>query len=338
MKDLKHLLRQYALLLVMALPLIVIATGCSDDESDPVTPPAVNESELLVQELEGANGNYLNVACPAITGADAVYEDAYGAQEMYLIDIRSASDFSTGHVKGAHNVAFTDVLSHVSSLPKDKKIVIICYSGQTAAFTTALLRMSGYTNASSMKFGMSSWNSAFDRITSKCSSSYDGIFTKDATAKGPMNDMPAINTGKTTGAAILEARVAEVYANGFSPYTVAAKDVIENPNNYYVVNYWGDADYSGIGHIPGAMQYTPKADLASDTYLKTLPTDKIIAVYCYTGQTSANVAAILAVMGYDAKTVTYGTQSMIWQTMHDAGKTAWDASSTSYCHEYPYEQ
>ena len=334
MKNLKHLLRQYALLMVMALPLLALATACSDD--DPVTPPAINEAELLVAELEGANGNYLNTSCPAITKADVVYEDVNGAQEYYVIDIRSNKDYLIGHIKGAHNVDPADILNHVASLQKDKKIVVVCYSGQTAAFTTAILRMSGYINASSMKYGMSSWNPIFDKISVKCGSSYSGVFTKTPSPKGGMTSLPTINTGKTTGPAILEARVAEVLGKGFGAFTVSAQTVMENPATYYVVNYWADADYSGIGHIPGAMQYTPKVDLALATNLMTLPTDKTIAVYCYTGQTSANVAAILSVMGYDAKTITYGTQGMIWDDMHAAGKTAFDAAVD--CHLYEYEQ
>jgi rhodanese-related sulfurtransferase len=80
------------------------------------------------------------------------------------------------------------------------------------------------------------------------------------------------------------------------------------------VNYWSAADYSW-GHIPGAIQYTPKADLKLDTFLKTLPTDKTIAVYCYTGQTSAHVAAFLKILGYDAKTILFGVNGMAYDTM-----------------------
>jgi rhodanese-related sulfurtransferase len=38
-----------------------------------------------------------------------------------------------------------------------------------------------------------------------------------------------------------------------------------------------------------------------------------VGVYCYTGQTSAQVAAYLQMMGYDGKTVYYGVQKMCYE-------------------------
>ena len=64
------------------------------------------------------------------------------------------------------------------------------------------------------------------------------------------------------------------------------------------------------GHINGAIQYTPKTSLLLDADLKTLPTDKTIVVYCYTGQTSAHVASYLRVLGYDAYTLTFGMNKL----------------------------
>jgi rhodanese-related sulfurtransferase len=49
--------------------------------------------------------------------------------------------------------------------------------------------------------------------------------------------------------------------------------------------------------------------------LKTLPTDETIVVYCYTGQTSAALAAYLRILGYDAVTLLFGTNAMIYDTM-----------------------
>ncbi len=40
--------------------------------------------------------------------------------------------------------------------------------------------------------------------------------------------------------------------------------------------------------------------------LQYLPTDKKIVIYCWTGQTSAQVAAYLRMLGYDAVSMYYG--------------------------------
>lgn len=338
MSHYKQLLKNYVWTLILVLPLLVFASACSDDDDDPVTPTA-SESELLVQQLEGTMGDYLNTACPAIVTADNVYQDVTGEKKFYLIDVRGAADYATGHVAGAHNVAIADVLTHMQGVNAANydKIVVICYTGQSAAWTTAILRMSGVSNAYSMKYGMSSWHPDFDRITSKLKSDHITDFVTTASpAKPAAGALPTLSTGKTTGAEILAARVAEIHGAGYSASATDAATVYSTPDQFFILNYWPEADYLGLGHIPGSYQYTPKADLKLSTFLKTLPTNKTIAVYCYTGQTSANVAAILRVMGYDAKTLSFGTNGMIWQRMKDNGKTAFDA--TIDCKGFDYEK
>jgi len=102
---------------------------------------------------------------------------------------------------------------------------------------------------------------------------------------------------------------------GFTPAAVSSATVFGNLEGYYIVNYWPAAQYDDPGHIPGAVQYTPKETLKLDVDLKTLPTDMPIAVYCYTGQTSAFITAYLRVLGYDAKSILYGTNGMIYDIM-----------------------
>ena len=95
----------------------------------------------------------------------------------------------------------------------------------------------------------------------------------------------------------------------------AAGDVFGALDNYYIANYWGEADYTKYGSIPGAMQYTPKTSIQLDADLKTLPTDKTVVVYCWTGQTSANMAVYLRTIGYDAKTLKFGANGMIYDDL-----------------------
>ncbi len=70
-----------------------------------------------------------------------------------------------------------------------------------------------------------------------------------------------------------------------------------------------------------------------DTFLNTLPTNKKIAVYCYTGQTSAHVAAYLRVLGYDAKSILFGVNGMAHDTMPG---TVFDAATE--VHDYTLAQ
>ncbi|MBR9974768.1 MAG: rhodanese-like domain-containing protein [Bacteroidetes bacterium] len=328
------LLKQYTWTLVLVLPLLLFTNACSEDD-DPVVPTA-DESALLIAELEGANGDYLNTDCAAILPAATVFEDVNGAKKYYLLDIRSAADFALGHIDGAVNVQAADALTHMKTVnvANYDRIVVVCYTGQTANWVTSLLRLSGYKTTFSMGYGMSAWHQDFDKITAKLSSDKVSQFVTTPTDKGPAGNMPALNTGMATGSEILNARIAAVHAEGFSKSIIDASTVFSNLSQYYIVNFWPADLYTSIGHIPGAMQYTPKADLKLSAALKTLPTDKTIVVYCYTGQGSAAVAPILRTLGYDAKSLMYGANGMIWQKMKDAGKTHFEAGKD--CKNFPY--
>ena len=62
-----------------------------------------------------------------------------------FLSVRSAADYAKGHIKGAVNIPFGKGMEQkFSSLPKDKKIIVYCYTGQTAAQTVAGLRLLGY--------------------------------------------------------------------------------------------------------------------------------------------------------------------------------------------------
>ncbi len=287
----------------------------------------VNEAQTLVEFLESPDSplmkDYVSTDMPAIIGATEV-KTLNEVGKVYIVDIRDAADFAIGHIENAHNVATTDIFTHLEGVdltPYDK-IAILCYTGQTAAWTTCLLRISGYANVYSMKWGMASWNADFAASwCTKVGNTYATQFTADATAKGAAGELPELMTGKETGQEILDTRVAAVLTEGFGAAKISATEVFGALDNYYIVNYWPEAHYTDPGHIPGAMQYTPKEAMQLAKDLKTLPTNKTIVVYCYTGQNSANLTSYLRVLGYDAKSLLYGTNGMMYDTMVAKGLT-----------------
>lgn len=79
--------------------------------------------------------------------------DAKDANTLFL-SVRKAEDYAKGHIEGAINIPFAkDMQQQFNILPKDKKIVVYCYSGQTSGQTVAVLRLLGY-DAVSMHSGM----------------------------------------------------------------------------------------------------------------------------------------------------------------------------------------
>ena len=97
---------------------------------------------------------------------------------------------------------------------------------------------------------------------------------------------------------------------------IGYSDIRDNLGDYFILNYFGQADYEGTGtsgvpgHIPGAFQFTPYASLGIDQMLNNLPTNKTIVVYCWTGQHSSQVTAYLNMLGYDAVSLKFGSNNL----------------------------
>ena len=303
-------MKNFKILLLSLLAVSFFFTSCDDDDS------SVNESQVLVEYLESAGGTVVN-SFPIMIKTSDVNTAVVASADQFVIDIRSADDFAAGHIDGAVNVAAGNVLTYyeANNLDEYETVVIACYSGQTAGWVNGLLRTMGYTNTKDMKWGMCGWNATTSGSwTSNIGNTYAASLVTDITAKAEAGNFPKLETGEEDGEAILRARVEAVFAEGFGEAKVSAATVFGATDNYYIVNYWSDYDYAW-GHIPTAIQYATKASLTSDTFLKTLPTDKTIAVYCYTGQTSAHVAAYLRVLGYDAKSILFGVNGMSYDAM-----------------------
>jgi rhodanese-related sulfurtransferase len=315
-KKLEIMTKKYYLLLSVLFAFLVVFNSCEKDKVDPI-----NEAEVLATYLESAQSpigkDFVNTDLPTVMGATEL-QTLNNAGQVYIIDIRAAADFAAGHIQNAKNVAIGDVFTHlagVSNLSSYSKIAIVCYSGQSAGFLVSLLRLTGNNKVFSLKWGMSSWNSFFKSWTNNIGNSRAATFTATASEKAAKGDLPTISTGKTDPKEILDARVAAVLTEGFGAASISHTTLYSNLSNYYIINYWPLNIYTTPGHIPGAIQYTPKETIKLAADLKTLPTNKTIVVYCFTGQTSAYLVAYLRLLGYDAKSLLYGTNGMIYDLM-----------------------
>jgi rhodanese-related sulfurtransferase len=75
--------------------------------------------------------------------------------KFFILDIRKPDDYKKGHIKGAVNIFWLDLMKpdNIKRLPKDKQIIVVCYVGHTASQILVLLKLLGY-NAKALKFGM----------------------------------------------------------------------------------------------------------------------------------------------------------------------------------------
>jgi len=285
-------------------------TGCKDD----TTEVEVDEYALLSDYMKANNMDLDKLATSFVVGApaDSVASIAFLAGK-HVIDIRSAADFAAGHVNGAINVPFANILTEAAKATKP--ILVVCYTGQTATYASTLLRMYGKADAAALKWGMSGWNAKYDKWTANCKDLTTATNWNTTATEATTYGSQKILTGLTTGDAILKARVEAIVAAGFK--SIAPADVLASPSSYYVNNYISEAHYTGFGHVAGAVRIQPL--LLADNSIKKLNPAKEIVSYCYTGQTSGVVSAWLNVLGYNAKSMLWGlngvtTSNPFWNT------------------------
>jgi phage shock protein E len=63
-----------------------------------------------------------------------------------IIDVRTAGEFSTGHIKGAKNMPLDKLMSQVTKIKKDQVIITCCASGMRSASAKGMLKKAGYEN------------------------------------------------------------------------------------------------------------------------------------------------------------------------------------------------
>lgn len=296
--------------------------GCEDDGDD------VNEFEVMTDYMVENDMDLSDVTASWITTAEAVFNA--GPENYFILDIRGATDYETGHVPGAHNVALADVVEYCDdNYTGTDPILVICYSGQSAGFANVALKLSGYTNVLNLKWGMSGWHSDFDVWSGNVGNAkldYPSGWDDSTPPALPSFDAPELDTGEEDGAEILAARVEALLSGGFLGVTSAT--VLENYDSYNVINYWAEADWTTYGHVTGAYQVEPDT-LGIEAGLGVVNPDETNVPYCWTGQTSSIVTAWLTVLGYDVKSYKFGVNSTIYD---DLTGHKWSASA-----DYAYE-
>ncbi len=302
------------LLLVPSLLLTSCDRGDDLNPENPIATPAFTllkdymiANDLDINNIIAGPGDAIKFVAGAPADADL---DAF-LTKYYILDIRSVEAFGDGHIEGAKNIAFGDILTEALNAG-GKPILIVCYTGQTACYATSLLRLYGYGNTQALKWGMSGWNAATaGPWNSNIGNPADGDpnWTYSSAPSNEVFKDPIISSLSTDGAEILQRRVEDAVAAGFK--TASNGDVLASPSNYFVNNYFVAADYTAFGHISNAYRIKDDLFLDGNGYLALDPgTDAKVVSYCYTGQTSAVLTAWLNVLGYDAYSLTFGMNGL----------------------------
>ncbi len=276
--------------IILSVLSLSVITGCSSDKE---ATTEISEFDVVRNAVAG----YLMDKAGNVKAADLHTKITDGVAP-YIVSIRSADDFTAGHIPGAVNYAF----SGLSDVPKEKEVLIYCYTGQSSSFGAVVLGVLGY-DVQNLMHGMSSWTTdsnvyktRFDPV--KDQGDYE---VETASNEGGSYMYPILeNTTSTSEAEIVKAAVAAV-----SPKYITNAELNKKITDGEVMTILDvrSAEHYTAGHIPGAIH--SGLDNLSDNLKKLNPVAPVY-VYCYTGHSSAQATALLQMLGYDAYSLKFG--------------------------------
>ncbi len=322
----------------------IFFNSCVEDNiSPPFTGELYPAAELLV--YFETQGDFVNTTlAPALIDAQEVFSNL----TSYLtIDLRSASDFSSGHIEGALNVQSDSLYNFMKSIEAGSypKIILVDKNGQGSAYFTCLLRLAGFNNVYSMKYGMASWNQFFagewlgvlgDAIDVES-------YTNTDFPRNDLTDLPLVSFDDPNSSLPdrVNSRIKKIINEGFR----SLKN-LPSPGNAYIICYGKMRLFyarrfivlEGRGHPSGARLYmdTPDFEFQSGKYLQSLPNDQPICIYGYDGQQSACITAYLRVLGYNATSLLFGANQLFYSRMIDEPDLREYAFSSLMINNFPY--
>lgn len=119
-----------------------------------LTPSAwADNKAAAIDEMEG----YLEFVD---YGGGVIFAEQIPKQEwskMMVIDARDPGQFAKGHIPGAVNMDWRQVLAKRNTIPKNKPVLIYCNTGSLSAQAGFALRVAGWDNVRILQGGMEEW-------------------------------------------------------------------------------------------------------------------------------------------------------------------------------------
>lgn len=304
------------LIAMLAIMLLIAAVGCAKNDAE--TPNTDTPSENTQEANEPVSGDPVADAAAKyfaeypgsrIVEWDELFALLDAGEEPFILSIRQQDVYDEGHIEGAYLAAWgTDLASKVSMLPKDQKVYVYCYSGQTAGQTVALLNMLGI-DAVSVKSGYN-----FGAMKTEGYEEYVSTEAAELPDAGAEFD--------TTVLAFVEDYFNTVADNSNNIIASADAKALIEAGDVTVVDIRKPEDFEA-GHIEGAINLPFGADMD----FSGLSKDDELIVTCYSGQTAGQTVAVMRALGYNAKSLKSGMKGWV----SDVKTTA----ANAYFADYP---
>ena len=76
---------------------------------------------------------------------------------IFILDVRKITDWDKGYIEGAHHIYLGYVRERLEEIPRDKKIVVYCDSGNKSTIASSILLQNGYEDVATVLGSMNAW-------------------------------------------------------------------------------------------------------------------------------------------------------------------------------------
>ncbi len=331
---------------ILAFLILIVASSCLDDNNLLTNKIELNQTAKILHYIE-STGDFANTnLAPALVSATDLYNNI---TQYFVLDIRTSQEFLVGHISSAMNISNSKLYQTVDSLYTVnplKKIVIVSKNGQASTYFVCLLRLAGFTNVYSLRFGMASWNFVFADEWYAALGSSVFPFSNIDYPKRPFTNLPALEFPPSISSDKEKTiyRIKELINNGFlsgiNYEEYFSSDVI---NSHFLICYgqvrlYSDFSVGGAGHPKNTVWFKDSTlfEFRSTNSLQTLPIDQSILIYSGDGHLSACMAAYLKLLGYDVKTLLFGANQLLYSRLATTPAISNNAFTSSDIMNYPY--
>ena len=113
----------------------------------------------------------LKNGCNNLIDCASLYKSIGAKENPFILDIRKKEDFIESAIEGSVQCEWSEVYEIIEEgvLHKDKKIIVVCYTGQTAGQVVSILRLLGYDACALMGGMVNGWMKSSMPIEAGCS-------------------------------------------------------------------------------------------------------------------------------------------------------------------------
>lgn len=128
-----------------------------------VSIPAASAADDMAKKLNDVLSKAPSVKFWQISADDVLAMINAKKTDFVIVDVRpNPAEFGEGHIPGSIQITVQDIFKpeNLKKLPKNKKVILACVTGQTQNLPIVGLRALGY-DAYTMSFGYSAWTKGY---------------------------------------------------------------------------------------------------------------------------------------------------------------------------------